>query len=458
MEILQPRYVIADCAANDSVLDLSKLLWKGLYNMHVSAKRHDKMFIKVLLAFIFGIAYGAFFPNYTGVFELISIIFVRSIKLVVVPIIFFSLIAGMCSHAKDEKGMPRLFLKTIVYFEIMSLLAILITFGAMLYFTPGLGIDTQSFPRADISGKLDRLKDSGWKEFLFTIFPDNFFATLTHDHLLAVIFLAVISSVAILRVRDNEKILVFVNDANKFFFEVINIVIGFAPIATFSAIAFSVGHAGLDSLKNLASLVLIIVMSMVVFAVILCMIGKIFFRIPILRLFTFLKQELIIAYATSSSESVFPQLLTKLERFGGSKRVVSFVLPMGYSFNLDGTAIYVTAGAMFIQQAYNVHFSVTEYLTFFFILLVTSKGAAGVTGAGFITLSATLAAIPGQPIPLEGLAILLGIDRFMSDARTMCNIVGNTVGTLIIAKSEKAFVAASPAELSKAETETLSPP
>jgi aerobic C4-dicarboxylate transport protein len=208
-----------------------------------------------------------------------------------------------------------------------------------------------------------------------------------------------------------------------------------------------VGQAGLASLSNLASLVLVIVLSMVVFCVLISLIARIFFGIPVIRLMVFIKQELILAYATSSSESVFPQLLEKLQAFGCTKRVASFVLPMGYSFNLDGTAIYVTAGAIFIQQAYGVTFTMTEYLTLFFILLFTSKGAAGVMGAGFITLSATLAAIPGQPIPLEGLAILLGIDRFMSDARTICNIVGNAVGTLIIAKSENAYTVLEPSEL-----------
>jgi aerobic C4-dicarboxylate transport protein len=332
----------------------------------------------------------------------------------------------------------------------MSLIAILITLGAMLYFTPGRGLDIRSFPTSDASSYVSRLKDSGLKQFLYTIFPDNFFATLTQDHLLAVIFLALISSLAILRVHKNEKLISFVEDANKFFFQVIGIIIGFAPYATFAAIAYSVGQAGLQSILNLGALVLVIIFSMLAFCVLICMIARIFFGIPIIRLFVFIKQELILAYATSSSESVFPQLLNKLETFGASKRVVSFVLPMGYSFNLDGTAIYVTAGALFIQQAYGVSFSMTEYMTLFFILLVTSKGAAGVMGAGFITLSATLAAIPGQPIPLEGLAILLGIDRFMSDARTICNIVGNAVGTLIIAKSEKAFIVMKPKELESA--------
>lgn len=408
--------------------------------MNVSAKRHDRMFIKVMLAFILGILYGFFLPEYTGVFEVVSTIFVRCIKMVIVPIIFFSLVAGMCSHATGEKGMSRLFMKTLVYFEVMSLIAILITFAAMLLFKPGVGLDTMSFPQVDTSTYVNSLKDTSLRDFILTIFPDNFFATLTHDHLLAVIFLSVLSSIAIVRIPKNENIIGFVESANSFFFHLIHIIIGFAPYATFAAIAYSVGQAGLQSLSSLGALIFVVLFSMLVFCIFLCLVARLFFGIPIINLLIFIKQEMVLAYATSSSEAVLPQLLEKIEFFGAKKRITSFVLPMGYSFNLDGTAIYVTAGAIFIQQAYQVPFSVTEYLTLFFILLFTSKGAAGVMGAGFITLSATLAALPGQPIPLTGLAILLGIDRFMSDARTVCNVLGNVVGSLIIAKSENAFV------------------
>ncbi len=421
--------------------------------MIAAAKMHDKVFIKILLAFVLGILYGVFFPNHTGIFEIISTIFIRCIKLVVVPIIFFSLIAGMCSHAKEEKGMSRLFVKTIVYFEVMSLIAILITFGAMIVFAPGHGVDVKSFPQPDISSYVAKVQGTNLKQFVYSIFPDNFFHTLTQDHLLAVIFLALLSAVAILRIPKNEPLLAFVENANKFFFQIINLIIGFSPIATFSAIAYSVGQAGLHSLMNLGGLILVVVLSMLVFCVLISVIASLFFKIPVLRLLVYIKQEMVLAYATSSSESVFPQILSKLQKFGCSKRVASFVLPMGYSFNLDGTAIYVTAGALFIQQAYQVTFTMQEYLTLFVILLFTSKGAAGVTGAGFITLSATLAAIPGTPIPLAGLAILLGIDRFMSDARTICNIVGNAVGTLIIAKSEGAFAIVSPEELLEANAQ-----
>ncbi len=424
--------------------------------MIAKSKMHDKMFLKIIIAFVLGILYGVFFPDYLGPMEVLSTIFIRCIKMVVVPIIFFSLIAGMCSHANEEHGISRLFVKTIVYFEVMSLLAILVTFAAMLFFAPGVGIDTKSFPEMNISHYVAKVQGSSLKQFAYSIFPDNFFHAMTEDHLLAVIFLALISSVAILRIKNNERILGFVADANKFFFQIIHIIIGFSPIATFASIAYSVGRAGIDSLKNLGALVLVVLFSMAVFCVLIAVIASVVFRIPVFRLMSFLKQEMILAYATSSSESVFPQLLAKLQKFGCSKRIASFVLPMGYSFNLDGTAIYVTAGALFLQQAYQVTFSVHEYLMLFLVLLVTSKGAAGVTGAGFITLSATLAAIPETPIPLAGLSILLGIDRFMSDARTICNIVGNALGTLIIARSEGSLEIPS-AEQLLADTDATTP-
>lgn len=395
------------------------------------------MFLKVLIAFILGIAFGGFFPEYTGFCEIISTIFIRSIKLVIVPIIFFSLIAGMCSHADDKSRVSKLFAKAIIYFEIMSILAILITFGFMLLFKPGQGVDTHAFPDADISRFVAKAQGATFKDFLYGIFPDNFFDTLTSDHLLAVIFLALISSIAILRMPQHKPVIRFVEHMNQFFFQIINLVISFSPIATFAAISYSVGHAGIDSLSNLAGLVLVVILSMVFFCLFISFVAVLFFGIPVMKLLVYIKQELLIALATSSSESVFPQLLDKLQKFGYPKKSVSFVLPLGYSFNLDGTAIYVTAGTLFIQQAYQVPFATSDYLMLFFIMIFTSKGAAGVTGAGFITLAATLASIPGNPLPVAGLTILLGIDRFMSDARTICNIVGNVVGTAVISTSER---------------------
>lgn len=401
--------------------------------------RTDKMFRTIIFAFILGLLFGIFFPSATANFDLISVLFVRCIKMVVVPIIFFSLVAGMCKHSSEGQGVKKLFIKTLVYFELMSVIAIILTFALMLLFRPGDGIDLSPFQSIDISSFRSKTQHTSIREFVFSIFPESFFGTLTRDNLIAVIFLSVVSALSILKLPKNAAIIHFVDEANRFFFQLIHLVVKFSPIAIFAAIAHTIGQSGIKSLASLSYLIFVVLVSMLVFCFVLGLIAQFVFRIPVLKLLVHIKQEMLLAFATSSSETVFPQLLEKLESFGCSQKTASFVLPMGYSFNLDGTAIYVTAGALFIQQAYHVSFSFADYLQLFLILLVTSKGAAGVTGAGFVALSATLATIPGTPIPLEGLAILLGIDRFMSDARTICNIVGNAVGSLIIAKSENAF-------------------
>jgi len=209
-------------------------------------------------------------------------------------------------------------------------------------------------------------------------------------------------------------------------------------LAAFGAIAATVGQQGIGALTMLAYFILVLGISMVTFWILLYFVGRLY-GFDAIKLMRHIKEEMSIAFGTSSSESVFPQLLNKLETFGCSKKVVSFVLPTGYAFNLDGTAIYVTAGAVFIQQAYNIPFTMHEFFLLLFTILIVSKGAAGITGAGFVTLSAILAAMPGHIIPIEGLALLLGIDRFMSDARVVTNIIGNTVGTVMIAKSEGEF-------------------
>jgi len=231
-------------------------------------------------------------------------------------------------------------------------------------------------------------------------------------------------------------------------FNLIGMIAAISPLAAFGAIAAAIGQHGLSALLPLGYLVLTILVAMVLFIAFLFIIARCY-GFSAWALMKTIKDELLVAFSTSSSESVFPQLLLKLEQFGCSKSIVSFVLPTGYSFNLDGTGIYVVAGALFIQQAYGIQFTVHDYLLLLGVILITSKGAAGVTGAGFVTLAATLGALPDHAIPLEGLALLLGIDRFMSDLRTMCNVIGNAIATVMIAKSFGEFNSKAP------ETELL---
>ena len=396
------------------------------------------LFIQVMLAVILGIIVGVFAPDIAVELKLIATLFIRFIKMVISPVVFVSIILGVCSHSKHG-GIGKLAFRTLVYFEIMSVVAIAITFGYMLLFQPGSGFNISIFQGVDVSKfKPKAGSTGGFGEFITHMVPENVFATLAGDNLLAVIVLAVIFSIAILQIKNNDKIINFLQSANDIFFKMIGIISRISPLAAFGAIAATVGQQGLSSLTMLVYFILILGISMVSFWIVLYFIGRLY-GFSAIKLMKHIKEEMSIAFGTSSSESVFPQLMQKLETFGCSKKVVSFVLPTGYAFNLDGTAIYVTAGAVFIQQAYNIPFTITEFFMLIFTILIVSKGAAGITGAGFVTLSAILAAMPGHIIPIEGLALLLGIDRFMSDARVVTNIIGNTIGTVIIAKSEGEF-------------------
>ncbi|APJ03319.1 cation:dicarboxylate symporter family transporter [Silvanigrella aquatica] len=397
------------------------------------------LFLQVLIAVTLGILVGIYFPEFAAQLKIIATIFIRFIKMVISPIVFVSIILGVCSHSKHQGSIGKLAFKTIVYFEIMSIVAVALTFGMMLFFQPGAGFNISTFQGVDVSKfKPKEGSTGGFTEFITHMVPENVFATLAGDNLLAVIVLAVIFSIAILQIKENSKIIDFFQMTNDVFFKMITIISRISPIAAFGAIAATVGAQGIGALTMLAHFILILGVSMVSFWIILFIAAKIY-GFSAFKLMKHIKEEMSIAFGTSSSESVFPQLMNKLETFGCSKKVVSFVLPTGYAFNLDGTAIYVTAGAVFIQQAYNIPFTTTEFFVLLFTILIVSKGAAGITGAGFVTLSAILAAMPGHIIPIEGLALLLGIDRFMSDARVVTNIIGNTIGTVMIAKSENEF-------------------
>lgn len=397
------------------------------------------LFLQVMIAVTLGIVVGVLFPDIAADLRLIAVLFIRFIKMVISPVVFVSIILGVCSHSKHG-GVGKLAIKTLIYFEIMSIIAVIITFGFMLFFQPGSGFNISVFQGVDVSKfKPKPGSTGGFGEFITHMVPENVFATLAGDNLLAVIVLAVIFSIAIIQMKDNTNILDFFQRANDIFFKMIGIISRISPVAAFGAIAATVGQQGIGSLTMLVYFILILGISMVTFWILLYIVGKLY-GFSALKLMKHIKEEMSIAFGTSSSESVFPQLMQKLESFGCSKKVVSFVLPTGYAFNLDGTAIYVTAGAIFIQQAYNIPFTPTDFFVLLFTIMIVSKGAAGITGAGFVTLSAVLAAMPGHIIPIEGLALLLGIDRFMSDARVVTNIIGNTVGTVIVAKSENEFI------------------
>jgi len=409
---------------------------KNLFNLF-----RKQLLIQVIVAIILGVIVGEFWPTQAVDLKFISIIFINLIKLIISPLIFVSIILGICQH-QHTKGIGPLAVRTIVYFEIMSVVAIVLAFGMMLWLEPGIGFNISAVKPTDISSYVAKTSgtdlEHGWTTFLIDVFPNSILGTLAGHQLLPVIVLAVFVSLALLKMPSLPLFINVLIPINELLFTLIKMIVRISPLAAFGAIAAAIGEHGLSSLIPLGKLILTIFAIMLIFCALLTMVAY-SYGIQVWKLMKYLREEFLVAYSTSSSESVFPQLMTKLENFGCSKSVVGFVLPTGYSFNLDGTAIYVVAGALFIQQAYGIPFTTAEFFLLLSVILITSKGAAGVTGAGFITLAATLTAIPGHLIPVEGLALLLGIDRFMSDARTMCNLFGNSVGTVIIAKANGDF-------------------
>jgi aerobic C4-dicarboxylate transport protein len=400
-----------------------------------------QLILQVILAIILGVLVGVFWPEQAVDLKFISIIFINLIKLIISPLIFVSIVLGICQH-QHTKGIGPLAVRTIVYFEVMSVVAIILAFGMMIWLEPGAGFNISAIKQTDISSYVSKTAgtnlEHGWTTFLIDVFPDSILGTLAGHELLPVIVLAVFVSLALLKMPSLPQFISILVPINELLFTLIKMIIRISPLAAFGAIAAAIGEHGLSALFPLGKLILVILAIMVVFCTLLTVVAY-SYGIQVWKLMKYLREEFLVAFSTSSSESVFPQLMTKLENFGCAKSAVGFVLPTGYSFNLDGTAIYVVAGALFIQQAYGIPFTFTEFFLLLGVILITSKGAAGVTGAGFITLAATLTAIPGHLIPVEGLALLLGIDRFMSDARTMCNLFGNSVGTVIIAKANGDF-------------------
>lgn len=395
----------------------------------------QNIFLQVLIAIFLGILIGFFFPDVGKNTNVASIIFVKLIKMIIVPLVFVAVILGICKQQGRERfGM--LAIKTLIYFEVIAVIAIGLSFAVAFWLQPGVGFDVTRAYHGDVSDVLSRVSHhSGLKEFILNIVPDNFVGTLADHNLLAVMLLAIIVAFAINGMKYKTLMLENLEAVNELFFRLIMMISRLAPVAAFGAIANEVATAGIGSLISLLYLLLTTLIAMLA----LCgsmFIASYFYRFNPFKLLYHIKEELMIAYGTSSSESVFPQLMKKLESFGCSKNIVSFVLPAGYSFNLAGSAVYVGTAVIFLQQVYHVPLQWQDILMLFAIIMLTSKGAAGVAGAGFVTLAATLSAIPNEMIPIAGLALLLGIDRFMSDARTISNVVCNAIVTVMISQGE----------------------
>ena len=373
----------------------------------------------VLVAIITGVLVGIYMPSYALTLEPLSKYFISIIKIFTFPIIFLTVTLGISSMG-DLKKVGRIGLKSLIYFEVVSTLSLAVGVLVALWLKPG-SINKEGIQMQDPSK--------------YTASPDFHIWSIIKDNAnLQILVLAIIVGLILNFLNKKEKYIHFLGRLTHYVFIGLKYVMYLAPIAAFGGMAFAVGKYGLASLIPLGKLMATMYLTMALFIFVILGLLLKYYNLSIWQLIKNIKEELLIVFATSSSEPAMPSLMNKLEKMGCSKSVVGLVVPTGYSFNLDGTSIYLSMAVIFIAQLYNVQLSTAELVTMILILMLTSKGAAGVTGSGFIVLASTLATL--QKIPIEGLAFLLGIDKFMSEARALTNIIGNSAATVFIAKTE----------------------
>jgi aerobic C4-dicarboxylate transport protein len=374
----------------------------------------------VFIAIILGVFVGLFSPSLALQLEPLSKYFINIIKIFTFPIIFLTVTLGIASMG-DLKKVGRIGLKSLIYFEIVSTLSLAIGVMVALWLKPG-SINKEGIQMQDPSK--------------YTASPDfHIWSIIKTNANLQILVFAIIMGLLLNFLNKKESYIHLLGRLTHYVFIGLKYVMYLAPIAAFGGMAFAVGKYGLASLIPLGKLMGTMYLTMALFIFVILGLLLKYYNLSIWQLIKNIKEELLIVFATSSSEPAMPSLMNKLEKMGCSKSVVGLVVPTGYSFNLDGTSIYLSMAVIFIAQLYNVQLSTAELVTMIFILMLTSKGAAGVTGSGFIVLASTLATL--QKIPIEGLAFLLGIDKFMSEARAITNIIGNSAATLFIAKTEK---------------------
>jgi aerobic C4-dicarboxylate transport protein len=392
---------------------------------------------QVLVAVSLGILLGVVAPDTAKSLKPLGDTFINLVKMVITPIIFLTIVHGIASMA-DLRKLGRVGGKALLYFELVSTLALAIGLIIVNVTKPGAGLDISTIKLGDVSKYTTAGAQQSTLEFLLHIVPSNIVAAFASGELLPVVFFSVLFGVALTAVGDaGRDIADLLVRFQAVFFRIVAMVMVLAPIGAFGAMAYTVGAFGLKTLVPLARLMLDVYLTMAVFVfVVLGLICRAYgFRIW--KFLRFIREEILLVLGTSSSEAALPRMLVKLEQYGCAKPVVGLVIPTGYSFNLDGTSIYLSMATIFIAQVYKVDLSISQQLGLLGILMLTSKGAAGVTGSGFIVLASTLAAT--RTVPVEGVALLLGVDRFMSEARAITNLIGNGVATLVVSRSEGAF-------------------
>ncbi|WP_342250384.1 C4-dicarboxylate transporter DctA [Sphingomonas sp. OTU376] len=394
------------------------------------------LYVQVLIAIAAGVLVGAIWPAFGASLEWLGIAFVNLVKMIIAPVIFLTLVTGIAG-ARELGSLGRVVIKALAYFLFFSTLALILGLIVAHLVQPGasMHIDPHSLSEAKVIGFEKQAHETTVQGFLLAIIPTTLASALTSGSILQVLFVAILFGVALAGLGERVRPLVdLVEQLGTVVFRLVAILMRAAPVGAFGAMAFTIGKHGLGALWNLGGLVATFYATSALFVLVVLGIVGWLAGFSILKLLRYLKAELLLVLGASSSEAALPALIDKLERAGCDKEVVGVVVPAGYSFNLDGTNIYMTLAALFIAQATGVHLSLGEQLILLGTAMLTSKGAAGVTGAGFATLAATLMVVPS--IPVAGMALILGVDRFMSECRSLTNFIGNAVATIVVARWE----------------------
>ena len=395
---------------------------------------YKSLYLQVILAILVGVCLGHFAPETGAAMKPLGDGFIKLIKMLIAPIIFCTVVVGIAGM-EDMKKVGKTGGLALLYFEIVSTLALVIGLVVVNVFQPGVGmnVDPAHLDTKGIAAYTGPGKMQNTTEFLLAIIPSSMFDAFAKGEMLQVLLVAVLFGFALHRFGGRGTLVFdFIEKSSHVLFVIVGYIMKLAPVGAFGAMAFTIGKYGLGSLVQLAKLMGSFYLTCLLFIfIVLGSIARVH-GFSILKFIKYIKEELLIVLGTSSSESVLPRMMAKMENLGAKKSTVGLVIPTGYSFNLDGTSIYLTMAAVFIAQATNTPMSLTQQLTLLAVLLLTSKGAAGVTGSGFIVLAATLSAVGG--VPVAGLALILGIDRFMSEARALTNLIGNGVATVVVAK------------------------
>ena len=399
-------------------------------------KYFKSLYAQVIIAIITGILIGAFYPSFGVMLKPLGDGFIKLVKMMISPIIFCTIINGIAGM-QDTKKLGRVGLKAIIYFEVVTTLALIIGLIVINILKPGVGmnIDPSTLDVESTKAYMTKGVTVSWQDFILHIIPDSIVDALATNNLLQILFFSILLGFALSKIGEKAKpLLSGIKSLESALFTVIKIIMKVAPLGALGAMSFTIGKYGLSSLTSLSQLMLSFYITCILFIVLI--LGGIlkYFGFNLFQLLKYIREELLIVLGTSSSEAALPSLMNKLEKMGCSESVVGLVVPTGYSFNLDGTSIYLTMAAVFLAQATNTPLDISHQITLLLVLLLASKGAAGVTGSGFITLAAVLP-VAGN-IPVAAIALILGIDRFMSEGRAITNIIGNTVATIVIAKSE----------------------